>query len=226
MTASSTPTIRRALLTDLYRAAVTAAAPGPALDAALNLLAPTLERRVHVLALGKAAHSMAVSAVRWLGLRGREPAGGLVVSPEPAEPFHPALVLAVGDHPEPGSRSLAAAELLQYAARQVRPEDEAWVLLSGGTTSLIGAPVPGVSPGDLALLYRLLLGSGLDIALMNRIRKRYTRWGAGRLASVLAPASVKNFTISDVIGDDLAAIGSGPCVPDDSTAAEVRSLLT
>lgn len=226
MTASSTPTTRRALLTDLYWAAVTAAAPGPALDAALNSLVPKLERRVHLLALGKAAHPMAVAAVQWLRARGHEPAGGLVVSPEPVEPLHPALALAVGDHPEPGLRSFGAAELLQYAARQVRPEDEAWVLLSGGTTSLIGAPVPGVSPTDLAELYQLLLGSGLAITRMNRIRKRFSRWGAGRLASALAPARVKTFTISDVIGDDLSSIGSGPCVPDDSTAAEVRSLLT
>ncbi len=61
---------------------------------------------------------------------------------------------------------------------------------------------------------------------MNRVRKRFSRWGGGRLAAALAPARVKNFTISDVIGDDLAAIGSGPCVPDTSTAAEVRALLT
>jgi glycerate 2-kinase len=61
---------------------------------------------------------------------------------------------------------------------------------------------------------------------MNRVRKRFSLWGGGRLAAALAPARVKNFTISDVIGDDLAAIGSGPCVPDSSTAAEVRALLT
>ena len=61
---------------------------------------------------------------------------------------------------------------------------------------------------------------------MNRIRKRFSRWGGGRLAAALAPARVKNFIISDVIGDDLASIGSGPCVPDPSTAAEVRALLT
>jgi glycerate 2-kinase len=60
---------------------------------------------------------------------------------------------------------------------------------------------------------------------MNRIRKRFTRWGGGKLARALAPARVKVYIVSDVIGDDLPSIGSGPCVPDSTTAAEVRSLL-
>ena len=96
------------------------------------------------------------------------------------------------------------------------------MLLSGGATSLLAAPVEGVTPGELTALYRLLLGSGLDITAMNRIRKRFSRWGGGRLARALAPARVRVFVVSDVIGDDLPSIGSGPCVPDATTAAEVR----
>jgi glycerate 2-kinase len=100
-----------------------------------------------------------------------------------------------------------------------------WVLLSGGTTSLIGAPEPGISPAELAAIYALLLGSGLDITVMNRIRKRFSRWGGGKLARALAPARVRVYVVSDVIGDDLASIGSGPCVPDPTTAANVHRLL-
>jgi glycerate-2-kinase len=99
------------------------------------------------------------------------------------------------------------------------------LLLSGGASSLLAAPVDGMAPNDLTALYALLLGSGLDIAAMNRIRKRFSRWGGGRLARALAPAPVRGFVVSDVIGDDLAAIGSGPCVPDPTTASEVRQLL-
>ena len=93
------------------------------------------------------------------------------------------------------------------------------------TTSLLGAPVEGISPAELTELYALLLGSGLDITAMNRIRKRFSRWGGGRLALALAPARVRVYVVSDVIGDDLASIGSGPCVPDPSTVREVRDLL-
>jgi glycerate 2-kinase len=168
---------------------------------------------------------MAVAAVEALRRQGREPAGGLIVPPAGGALPHPALQLAVGDHPEPGPRSFAAAEALAATARKVKPEDQAWVLLSGGATSLLGAPVDGVKPEHITTLYSLLLGSGLDITAMNRIRKRFSRWGAGRLAAALAPAPVRVFVVSDVIGDDLASIASGPCVPDPSTAGEIRGAL-
>ena len=225
MTFAASSASPRALLEDLYRAAVTAAAPGPALAKALSSLTPEPKRRVFVLSLGKAAHPMAAAAVQQLSAWGMAPAGGLIVSPEAEPSPHPALLSVAGDHPRPGAASLAAAGALENAASRVRAEDEAWVLLSGGTTSLIAAPIQGVPADDLSRLYQLLLGSGLDITAMNRIRKRFSRWGAGRLAAALSPACVKNFTISDVIGDNLASIGSGPCVPDESTASEIQSAL-
>jgi len=215
----------RALLADLYWAAVTAAAPGPALRKALGQHPERSSRRVHILALGKAALPMAETAVAVLAERGQQPAGGLVVVPEPSPSPHARLPLVVGDHPQPGPGSQAAADRLSAAAIAVRPEDEVWVLLSGGTSSLIAAPLPGLAATDLATLFRLLLGSGLDITAMNRIRKRFSRWSGGRLAAALAPAQVKNFTISDVIGDDLGSIGSGPCVSDPFSATDVRATL-
>ena len=216
---------RRALLEDLYATAVGAAAPGPAVARALAGLDGTGGRRIWLFALGKAAQPMAQAAVAWLAEQRREPAGGIVVPPARAAAPHPALAVVVGDHPEPGPGSLAAAEALGRAIARVGPGDEAWVLLSGGATSLLGAPVDGVSPAHLTELYSLLLGSGLDITAMNRIRKRFCRWGGGRLAAALAPARVRVFIVSDVIGDDLASIASGPCVPDPASAADVRTAL-
>jgi glycerate-2-kinase len=168
---------------------------------------------------------MATAAVQVLRERGRHPAGGIVVAPSEGPNPHTRLTFVEGDHPEPGPRSSAAAEALAKTAEQVGKNDEVWVLLSGGTTSLIGAPEPGLEPAELSAIYALLLGSGLDIIAMNRIRKRFSRWGGGKLARDLAPARVRVYLVSDVIGDDLAAIGSGPCVPDPTTAAEVRGLL-
>jgi hydroxypyruvate reductase len=168
---------------------------------------------------------MAQAAVEILARRGEDPAGGLVVPPAPAPAPHPRLRVVPGNHPEPGSGSLAAAEALGEIAARAARGAEVWVLLSGGTTSLLGAPVDGITPEELTQLYALLLGSGLDITAMNRIRKRFSRWGGGRLALALAPAPVRVYVVSDVIGDDLASIGSGPCVPDPTTAREVRDLL-
>jgi glycerate 2-kinase len=189
-----------------------------------NIVAGPL-RPVWLLALGKAALPMAQAAVQVLHQHESAPLGGIVVAPEAGPSPSPSLEVVVGDHPEPGPGSFAAAEALARVVTQVGASQEVWVLLSGGTTSLIGAPIPGIAPTDLVSLYQLLLGSGLDIAAMNRIRKRFSRWGAGRLAQALAPARVRVLVVSDVIGDDLASIGSGPCVPDPSTAVQVRRLL-
>ncbi|HSE68583.1 MAG TPA: DUF4147 domain-containing protein, partial [Gemmatimonadales bacterium] len=182
---------RTALLADLYWAAVTAAAPGPALSAALASHPSEPKRRVHLLALGKAAYPMAIAAVAALRERDQNLAGGLLVTPEPTPSPDPRLGVTVGDHPEPGPGSFRAAELLQAAVARVQPDDEVWVLLSGGATSLLAAPVPPLTPQNLTELYRLLLGSGLDITAMNRVRKRFSLWGGGRLAAALAPARVK-----------------------------------
>jgi glycerate 2-kinase len=215
----------RDLLAQLYTAATAASAPGPALAARLGQVKLEPGRRIWILALGKAALPMAATAVQVLEARSHELAGGLVVAPEGDHSPHTRLPVLEGDHPEPGPRSLVAAQALAVAASMVAPADEVWVLLSGGTTSLVGAPEPGLTPADLTAIYSLLLGSGLDITAMNRIRKRFSRWGAGKLALALVPAQVRVYTVSDVIGDDPASIGSGPCTPDRTTAADVRAIL-
>jgi glycerate 2-kinase len=219
---TSTP---RDLLIELYQAATAAVDPAPALSTCLARLERDVPRRPWVLALGKAAAPMARAAVETLAAWGTQPAGGLAVGPAHHATPHAAIRVVPGDHPEPGAGSLAAAEALGQTAGLVAAEDEVWVLLSGGASSLLGSPVDGVSPDELRALYSLLLGSGLDITAMNRIRKRFSRWGGGRLARALAPARVRVFIVSDVIGDDLASIGSGPCVPDPASASDVRRML-
>jgi glycerate 2-kinase len=168
---------------------------------------------------------MAESAIQVLQQQGVGPAGGVVVGPGAGPSPNAALEYVQGDHPEPGTGSHRAADAVEKAVGRTPDQAEVWVLLSGGTSSLIAAPEPGLSPADLTSLYRLLLGSGLDIQAMNQIRKRFSRWGGGKLARALAPARVRVYVVSDVIGDDLSAIGSGPCVPDPSTALEVRQQL-
>lgn len=213
------------LMVELYRVATEAVDPAPALAARLRRLSPDPSRPPWIIALGKAAGTMAEAAVGVLAGQGLAPQGGLIVGPRAEPSPHPKLEVVAGDHPEPGPGSLAAARALAAVADRIGEDDETWVLLSGGTTSLIGAPENGISSSDLTALYSLLLGSGLDITAMNRIRKRFSRWGGGKLARALAPSGVRVYVISDVIGDDLASIGSGPCVPDPTTASEVRHLL-
>jgi hydroxypyruvate reductase len=215
----------KALLADLFATAVAAAAGGPALSAALERDGEPSPHPVWIIALGKAAADMAAAAVRHLAGHDREPQGGVIVSAQGSPSPHPSLMTVVGDHPLPGPGSQAGANVIGAVVQSVGAGHEAWVLLSGGATSLAAGPIAGTTLDDLTHLHALLLGSGLDIAAMNTVRKRFSRWGAGRLAVALHPAGVRTFIVSDVIGDDVAAIGSGPCAPDDATASDVRTLL-
>ncbi|HEX2052581.1 MAG TPA: DUF4147 domain-containing protein [Actinomycetota bacterium] len=216
----------RPVLVELFHAGVAAAAPGPALEARLHDVVPAPNaRRIWVVAAGKAAHAMAEAAMAHLDATQGQFAGGLVIGPETRPLPAGGLQTLAGDHPIPGTRSAAAARALDGLRRKVSRDDEVWVLLSGGATSLAASPVDGVTVEELAALYRILLTSGLGIADMNAVRKRFSSWGAGRLAVGLHPARVRTFAISDVPGDEPAAVGSGPCSGDLSFAGDVRRIL-
>jgi glycerate 2-kinase len=213
------------LAQELYDAAVAAALPDVVTTRAVNALPIERDRRIWLFAFGKASHSMAGAAVKSLLRSLHSIVGGVVVGPEAAPPPYPTLISLQGDHPIPGSRSFAAAAKIAEITQGRRSTDVAIVLISGGASSLIGAPLRGMNENDLALLFELLLTSGLDIAATNAVRKRFTRWGAGRLALALAPAATHCLVLSDVVSDDLSIIGSGPCSPDATTVKDVNAIL-
>jgi glycerate 2-kinase len=215
----------RELLLELYESAVAAAAPGPATARAVDALPIDRDRRVWIFAFGKAAQPMAAAAVSSLLRSLHSVVGGVVVSPEGGAAPYPTLASVRGDHPVPGRNSFAAAARIGDTASGRRGNDAAVVLISGGASSLIGAPLRGMNEVDLSALFELLLGSGLDITSMNAVRKRFSRWGAGRLALALAPAATHCLAVSDVPGDDLSVIGSGPCVPDATNIQQVTDIL-
>lgn len=168
---------------------------------------------------------MARAAVAECTARGLQVRGGLVVAAQlPAEPLEGIEVL-VGDHPVPGVRSAAAAERLALLIDRIGRDDIVIVCISGGTSSLIGAPIAGVRSEDLAQLHALLLVAGVPINRINAVRKRFSRWGAGRLAAALDCARVIPVLLADVPNEDPAMIGSGPLSPDVLTAAQVERVL-
>jgi len=213
----------------IFAAALTAADPGAFTNSALARSLPTdglqAFRRHWIIAVGKAAPSMAQAALQYMDANQRRIAGGIVVAPTRTTAPDAVLDMVAGDHPIPGDGSFAAAERLGHLCTQITADDLVIVLISGGTSALIGAPVAGVTGHELRLLNELLLASGLDIERMNAVRKRFARWGAGRLAAALAPAPIQPILLSDVPGDDPAAIGSGPLSPDHYTADEIHELL-
>jgi hydroxypyruvate reductase len=230
-----------ALLRRCYDAAVAGVSPAPRTR---EHTSTWLARRasaapVHILALGKAAVAMTDGAISALHDAGLHPAGGLVVAahlPDTVPAWGTHLPIRVGDHPIPDIGSLAAADAIAGAIAQVDAGDDVLVLLSGGTTALCAAPCAELTaavghPADaqraIADAVAAMLARGLAIHEMNAIRRRLLRWGGGRLATALAARGVRSitvFAISDVIGDDAAVIGSGPCTPDPYSADDVLAL--
>lgn len=198
----------RQLVERIYRAAVAGADPAESVRRALDP-ADLAGRRILVLGLGKAARRMTDAALETVA----DTDGSLVID------------AGQGDHPVPGPRSFEAAQRLAAFLAQVKPGDHLLVLLSGGTSSLIGSPVEGIANAELTALFQLLLASGLDIHAMNLVRKRFCRWAAGRIAVEVPGAFVQVLAISDVAGDRVESIGSGPCTPDPSRGSEVTALL-
>ena len=214
----------RELLLDLYAAALRAADPAEAVTRELTARPLRSAAPVHILAIGKAAAGMAGAALSMLEATRTPLAGGVIVGPRDAR-ASARLPTFSGDHPAPGINSARAADAIAQAVSGIPVRHQALVLISGGASSLAAAPAEGVTPGDLGALWDFLLRSGQPIGVMNAIRKRCLRWGAGRLAAALAPRAVTVLCISDVIGDDPGTIGSGPCAPDPRSAREVLGLL-
>ncbi len=214
------------LLREIHRAAVAAVQPDAAVRAALDGSTPA-DAPQWIIALGKASSGMAAAIVAWLATHGREPAGGIVVTPDAlAATSHPLLQVIAGDHPLPGDRSRRAADSIGETVDRIPHDAVVHLAISGGSTSLVAGPLPGLSMEDVVRTFELLLTAGLDIHEMNAIRKRVTRWSAGRLALALRGRAIHVWIVSDVPGDDLSSIASGPCTGDPWTREQVRSLVT
>lgn len=238
----------RALLARLHAAAVQGAAPFACTRDAVQAWCARHQvdtgTRVHLIALGKAAPAMTRGTLAACDAIGAEVVALTVVCAQPpasiewgASHLPVQRQIVEGDHPVPGPASLQAAEAIADAVSAVAPDDVVIVLISGGTTALCAAPVPELSQvvgsaeraqAHVANLAQTLLESGLAIHEMNAIRRRVLRFGGGRLAVALARRGARRigaFAVSDVIGDDPAVIGSGPCSPDPLTPDGLLALI-
>ena len=135
--------------------------------------------------------------------------------------------IVTAGHPIPDARGVhATADILALKDRyQVGTGDTVICLLSGGGSALLPAPAEGVSLADKQLLTELLLASGAEIKEINLIRKHLSQVKGGKLGQHFAPAQVITLIISDVIGNDLSAIASGPTYPDQTTFADALVVL-
>ncbi len=128
-------------------------------------------------------------------------------------------------HPVPDAAGEAGVRAIEAALNELQPHDLVIACWSGGASALLPALRDGLTLNDKQAVTRLLLSSGGDIAALNAVRKHLSRLKGGQLARRAMPATVLCLSISDVVGDDPATIGSGPFVPDPTTFAEVAALV-
>jgi glycerate-2-kinase len=172
-------------------------------------------------AAGKAAFAMAMGAAEALGddqLR-----SGLIVAPS-ARGIGRFEEIA-GGHPVPDDGSERAGRRALEIAGSLREGETLLVLLSGGASALMAVPADGVTLADKRRTTTQLLRAGADIHALNTIRKHLSAIKGGWLAQHTAGGHVQTYVISDVVGDDVSVIASGPTVPDASTFADARQLL-
>jgi len=222
------PLDARALLGEAGRAALTA------VDAASATRRALWEARANgvfdgarslvVLALGKAAPGMARAVVE---LDWPCPVTGLVVTKDDhALGFELApLEVIEAAHPIPDARSAEAGRRAYAVAARTHPSDHLLVLLSGGASALIALPPDEVALHDFIALNDRLLGSGAPIGELNAVRKHLSQVSGGQLARAARAERISLFAISDVPGDDLGVIGSGPCSADASTFGDALAIL-
>ena len=210
-------------LAAIFRSSLDASHAGRLVESALSSSEhrPLVSRPVYVLASGKAAAQMVAGLARTPSV---DVAAGLVIGPSPKPALPPGMGWCEGSHPVPDERSAEAGRRALAFARGVPADGRLLVLLSGGASSLMAMPRAGLSlDAKRESTSRLLLG-GADIVSLNTVRKHLSAIKGGQLA-VATAAPVLTLAVSDVVGDDLSVIASGPTVADPSTFDDALSLL-
>lgn len=194
------------------------------LVAGLDCYRLSKKTRIITIALGKAAPAMLQGAIEQLGDRYM---GGVCVCKHLEEEYTraPLTEYILSDHPVPGEGSLRAGEAIRKAVTGLGKDDLVLLLVSGGGSSLAALPVENVTLVDLQQLTNTLLRSGATIAELNTVRKHLDRLKGGGLVRLAAPAKVVALVLSDVVGNNLEVIASGPAYPDPSTFADAMRII-
>jgi hydroxypyruvate reductase len=206
------------LLTAMFEAAIAAAQPDKCVPPHLPI---TPRGRLLVIGAGKASAAMARAVERaWPG----ELEGLAVTRYGYAVPCE-RIEIVEAAHPVPDAAGERAAARMLEMVRGLSPDDTVLCLISGGGSSLLPLPLPGITLEDKQLVNRALLASGASIGEMNCVRRHLSGIKGGRLAAACHPARVVTLLISDVPGDQPFDIASGPTVADPSTCADALDIV-
>jgi len=181
------------------------------------------EGRVACVAVGKAAWKMAKVAHETLG---DAICRGIVITKYHHSKGHiPNFEIFEAGHPLPDENTLKATKRAVELVKDLGKNDVVLFLISGGGSALFELPLPGVSLLDIIHISDQLLKSGADIGEFNTVRKHLSAVKGGRFAQICRPAKVYNFILSDVIGNRLDMVASGPTLPDSSTSQDALHVL-
>uniref|UniRef100_Q02AY9 Glycerate 2-kinase n=1 Tax=Solibacter usitatus (strain Ellin6076) TaxID=234267 RepID=Q02AY9_SOLUE len=206
----------------IFRASLQAADPAGAVERHLARCNYSRYRNIYVIGAGKAGASMARAAERVLGKR---ITAGLINVKDGHLAKLRRIELNECGHPVPDERGAAGARRIAAIAESAGREDLVVCLISGGASALLPLPAAGISLEEKQATTRLLLSCGATIHEINAVRKHISSIKGGQLARLAAPAAVEALLLSDVIGDDLDVIGSGPTAPDASTFATAAGIF-
>lgn len=218
---------------EVFQAALKAVDPVEGVHRYVRVVGDTLEvgdhqfafkdyDRILVAGAGKAGAPMARALEDLLGDRISD--GVIVVKEGHGLPLE-YVRIHEASHPVPDERGLKGTEAILSLVKDAGERDLVLCLISGGGSALLVAPAEGITLQDKQEVTRLLLACGADIHEINTIRKHLSRAKGGGLARFAYPATVVSLILSDVIGDDLNVIASGPAVPDTSTFDDTRQVL-
>lgn len=203
----------------IARAAIEAVCPDRAVSRALA--GKNFPGRVFLVAVGKAAWKMAETAVGCLCWPLE--AGIVITKYGHVEHPLPGITCFEAGHPVPDANSFSATQAVLELTKGLAETDTVLFLLSGGGSALFEKP--RISGAELQNITGQMLASGADIVEMNTVRKRLSMVKGGRFAQWCAPAKVETVVLSDILGDPLDMIASGPAAPDRSTSAEALAIV-
>jgi hydroxypyruvate reductase len=227
------PTMAKEYLLAILEAALRAVDPATAVKRALQVEGKTLRvgaksydlaayEHIYVVGAGKASAAMAVAVEEALG-EGIT-SGWVNVKDGYTAPLRTVTIHEAG-HPLPDARGIQGSQQMVSLLRGTGPRDLVLCLISGGGSALMTLPVQGITLTDMGLLTDALLRSGATINEINAIRKHLSQVKGGQLARLAQPAQVIALILSDVIGNPLDVIASGPTSPDPTTFAQAYAVL-
>jgi glycerate 2-kinase len=207
---------------DIFKAALRAANPAEGVTRQLAREDFGAYRHIYVIGAGKAGAAMARATERALG---RRITRGLVNVKYGHTAALRRIELNECGHPVPDQRGVEGARRIAEMAAGAGADDLVLCLISGGASALLPLPADGITLDEKQETTKLLLACGANIHEFNAVRKHISQIKGGQLARVAYPARVLALLLSDVIGDNLDVIGSGPTAPDASTFAQARAIL-